>query len=102
MDISGAQAVLQAEADRLTAALHAKGYERSHAEIWVGRKTSYGSVTIFIENAPEGMFHPTGASVAEAVKNADEKIVALPDAHAIDAWFDLSHPINQPIAQAAE
>ena len=83
MNITEAHAVLREKAAEMTAALRAKGYEKAHVEIWIGRNEG---VTLFVEDCPQ-IIHPSGSDLASAIKKFDEKFAKLPDAHAADCWF---------------
>lgn len=97
MDINEAQFVIQAAADELTEALRAKGYQQASAQIWIG----YGEgALVHLDSHP--LFVPSGPDLWKVVNRAREAIAALPDPHAMDAWFDPTYSTCGPIAQAAE
>lgn len=92
MDIAEAQAVLQAEANKLTDALHAKGYDH-HAQIWVGRKSLYGTCTIYCEGSH--FIGQSGNDLALILSGTHEQIAAMPhkDADALAYAEELSQPL---------
>lgn len=98
MTITEAQAVLQHAVDDLSAMLAAKGYPRAHAEIWIGRDTF--EAVVVIDHAPGSPIPPVDYIRRDrradvALDNARREIAKLPDPHAMDPWFDFSHPMNQ-------
>lgn len=93
--VEGAQAVLQAEADKLTELLAARGYPGSHVELWVGRAPNHLghrvlSYISFDYRSPKPAMeyeHFSAATVMEAIDQARAAIEAIPHPDAFAAWF---------------
>ena len=104
--IADAQAVIQAEAEKLTAKFHAKGYTTTTAEIWIGRGGSNRAVIMIDKEPSRWTYIHHSADLFVMLLQAHEQLAALPhkdaEAMAASAWFDLSHPMNQPLAEVAE
>lgn len=107
MSIADAQAVIQAEAEKITAKLHAKGYVDAHAEIWVGRDRAERCV-IYIKNEPPRMTYHTGSDLFAILTKVHEDIASLThkDAEAMAYAEEMAAPLylmsEQPLAIAAE
>src|SRR5258708_23789246 len=83
-DLDAAQAVIQSAADALTAQLRAKGYEKAHAEIWIGREL-LESCHIFIDGAPGVAFVRPSKRLNHAIAAAEKAIAAAPQQYATPA-----------------
>lgn len=89
--IRAAQAVLQAEAGRLTAELRAKGFPKCHVEIWINREGKGKCAIVDSAMSPEKhapLPHILyNADMVAVIANMRAAIAALPDPNAFDAWF---------------
>lgn len=105
MDITTAQACIQAECDRLTTEIQAKGYPKGFAEIWIGRGGK-GGCTIYIPSeVPCGWIG--SAALPDMIADAHAKIEAMPhkDAESLAYAAELSAPLwlmSEHMAEAAE
>jgi hypothetical protein len=99
--VTEAAIVLQAQAANLTAAFRAKGYDKTHVEIWIGRFDP-GHTLIFVDKEPAGWgYLSAGPDLVALIAEAYTMIAALPDNRAYDAEF--SGPlVGPPITEAAE
>ncbi len=93
--------MLQAQAANLTAAFRARGYDRTHVEIWIGRFQP-GHALIFVDKEPAGWaFLSAGPDLVALIAEAYARIAALPDMRAYEVEF--SGPlVGPPTMQAAE
>jgi hypothetical protein len=109
MDISTAQAVIQAEAAKLTAAFRAKGYSLS-VEIWINRSGIFhpgvtGMCTLYAHDLPASISFGYGYDLAELIAKAHADIAALPLSDAVAYADELSGPLflmSEQHDQAAE
>jgi hypothetical protein len=101
MRVEEAQAVIQWQTDKLTAALHARGYEKAQAQIWVGHGAA--DLTIYIAEKPaEFGSYLYGDDLVSLLLQAHERIAAMPDASAYDAEFSAPLYLYSQHAEAAE
>lgn len=85
--IRAAHAVLQAEAEKLTAELAGRGYPKAIAQIWV--RSPAGASLVYVDNAPKelGSCIGYGKDIVACIANVQAGIAKLPDANAAAAWF---------------
>ncbi len=87
LDVASAERIILDLAHDLTRRLHAKGYTKSHAEIWIGRDPMF-PCTVYIERPPADMrFIRSRAVLMEVVQDAITAIDELPDSMAMAPWF---------------
>jgi hypothetical protein len=105
MDINEAQAVIQGLADEFTAALRAKGYDKAHAEIWIGRE-GRNMVTAYTPETPVSVsYYSSLDRLVDEFRNA---VADMPhrDAEALAYADEMAQPLflmsEQPTTQAAE
>ena len=91
IDLSDASRAMLEIAIDLTNRLHAKGYPKARAEIWIGRDDLARPFHIYINNPPrEWGWTSYRSTLADAIRETIEAIDALPDPNAMAPWFTVA------------
>jgi hypothetical protein len=90
MDIAEAQAVLQAEADKLTNALRRKGYVDAHCEIWINRNGT-GVAMIYVATWP--IMPGSNLYLPSLIRDARAQIMELPFSDAMAYADEFNGPL---------